>query len=127
MPDQGTVRLNDVLAKASNLFNRKLYFECHDLLEDAWAGARPPERDFLKGLIHIAVGMYHVAATNRKGAVSQLARGVGVLKPFRPHWEGLDVESLMVDVVRCLEKLENPASPEWTAADVPTMNYRRLV
>ncbi len=33
------VGLNDVLAKASELFNRKLYFECHDILEDAWAGA----------------------------------------------------------------------------------------
>ncbi len=117
----------NVLAEAVALFNRKLYFECHDILEDAWTGARGQERDFLQALIHIAVGMYHVAAGNRKGAVSQLDQGVRALQPFRPHWEGLDVESLIIAAARCLEKLENHASPEWTAEDVPRMNYRRLV
>lgn len=121
MPDE------NVLAKAADLFNRKLYFECHDLLEDAWAGARGRERDFLQALIHIAVGMYHVAAENQKGAVSQLDQGVRALQPFRLDREGLDVESLIIGAERCLEKLENDASPDWTAKDIPKMNYRRLV
>ncbi len=119
--------LNDVLAKASELFNRKLYFECHDILEDAWAGARGPERDFLQALIHIAVGMYHVAGGNQRGAVSQLEQGVRALQPFRPDREGLDVERLIIGAARCLEKFENDAFPDWTAEDIPRMNYRRLV
>ena len=121
MPDES------VLAKAAALFNRKLYFECHDLLEEAWAGARGPERDFLQALIHIAVGMYHVAAGNQKGAVSQLDQGVRGLQAFSPDWEGLHVEGLIIAAGRCLEKLREDTSPEWTAEDIPTMNYRRLV
>jgi hypothetical protein len=117
----------NLLAKAVELFNRKLYFECHDLLEDAWAGARGPERDFLQALIHVAVGMYHVAAGNQKGAVSQLEQGVRALQPFRPDREGLDVEILIIGAARCLEKFENDAIPDWVAEDVPRMNYRRLV
>lgn len=43
----------NVVSRAAELFNRKLYFECHDLLEDAWAGTRGGERPFLRGLIQI--------------------------------------------------------------------------
>jgi len=119
-----------LLEKASELFNRKQYFECHDLLEDAWTGSRGPERDFLQGLIHIAVGMYHVAAGNHKGAVSQLGAGVVALERFRPEWEGLDVDGLLEGAWRCLEKSEQAearGSVAWSAEDVPQMGYRGLV
>ncbi len=116
-----------LLERASELFNRKKYFECHDLLEDAWTGTRGPERDFLQGLIHTAVGMYHIAAENYKGAVSQLGAGVVALERFRPEREGLDVDGLLAGVWRCLEKSEqaeamvpSPGRPRtfhgWTTA-----------
>jgi predicted metal-dependent hydrolase len=116
-----------LLARASDLFNRKLYFECHDLLEDAWAGERGPERDFLQALIRVAVGMYHVAAGNHKGAVSQLGQGLRALEPFRPQRGGLDVESLVAGVRHCLDKSEHAlhvgkgGSVGWTAHDIPKM------
>jgi uncharacterized protein len=119
-----------LLQKASDLFNRKQYFECHDLLEDAWTGTRGPERDFLQGLIHIAVGMYHLAAENYKGAVSQLGAGVVALESFRPEREGLDVDELLAGVWRCLEKSEQAEAQDsvtWSAEDIPRMDYRNLV
>ena len=120
-----------LLEKASELFNRKQYFECHDLLEDAWTGTRGPERDFLHALIHIAVGMYHVAAENHKGAVSQLGAGVSALEAFRPEREGLDVDGLLAGARRCLEKSKQAeargAAVAWAADDIPRMEYRGLV
>jgi predicted metal-dependent hydrolase len=53
-----------LLLRAAKLFNRKLYFECHDLLEEAWSEARGEDRDLLQALIHVSVGLYHVAAGN---------------------------------------------------------------
>jgi predicted metal-dependent hydrolase len=114
-----------LLARAADLFNRKLYFECHDLLEDAWTGERGRERDFLQGLIHLAVGMYHLAADNYEGAVSQLGRGVHQLEPFSPEQDGLDVDALLATTRRCLAKAERALGRtdaiEWHAEDIPRM------
>jgi predicted metal-dependent hydrolase len=125
-----TMMERPLLAKASELFNRKQYFECHDLLEDAWTGTRGAERDFLQALIHIAVGMYHVAAGNHKGAMSQLGAGIGALEAFRPEREGLDVDQLLVGAMHCLKKSRQAAeggSITWVAEDIPRMDYRGLV
>jgi predicted metal-dependent hydrolase len=48
-----------LLSDAADLFNRKLYFECHELLEDAWRESRGEEKQFLQGLIMLSVAMYH--------------------------------------------------------------------
>ena len=34
------------------------YFEAHEVLEHEWRDAAPQERDFLQGLIHVAVAWY---------------------------------------------------------------------
>jgi uncharacterized protein len=114
-----------VLLEAAELFNKKLYFECHDLLEDAWAGERGEERAFLQALIHVSVGLYHVAAGNHQGAANLLASGVGGLEPFLPGRAGLDVASLSAKARVCLEKTRRALAGEaveWKAEDVPTMS-----
>jgi len=35
------------------------YFEAHEELEDEWRAAPAPERDFLQGLVHVAVACLH--------------------------------------------------------------------
>ncbi|HJS73266.1 MAG TPA: DUF309 domain-containing protein, partial [Vicinamibacteria bacterium] len=54
----------DLLLRAAELFNKKMYFECHDLLEEAWSEAKGEDRELLQALIHVSVGLYHVAAGN---------------------------------------------------------------
>jgi predicted metal-dependent hydrolase len=113
-----------LLIRASSLFNRKLYFECHDLLEEAWSEASGDDRDFLQSLIHVSVGLYHVAAGNHQGAKSLLGRGVLGLDRFLPEREGLDLADLSAKARRCLEKTERALageSIEWEAEDVPVM------
>ena len=114
----------ELLLRASALFNRKLYFECHDLLEEAWSEAKGEDRDLLQSLIHVSVGLYHVAAGNHKGAKSLLERGVLGLEAFLPERDGLDLLGLARQARRCLEKAERALSGEtieWEAADVPVM------
>lgn len=113
-----------LLEKAAQLFNDKLYFECHDFLEDAWAGEHGEERDFLQALISVSVGMYHVAAGNHQGAVNLLQRGVERLEPFSPIHAGLDVVSLLDKARICLEKSRRAlegADITWEPDDVPLM------
>ena len=114
----------ELLLRASELFNRKRFFECHDLLEEAWSEARGDDRDFLQSLIHLSVGLYHVAAGNHKGAKSLLEKGVLGLERFLPAREGLDLLALSSQARRCLDKTERALAGEtiaWEAEDVPVM------
>jgi predicted metal-dependent hydrolase len=113
-----------LLLRAAELFNRKLYFECHDLLEEAWSEAKGEDRELLQALIHVSVGLYHVAAGNHKGAKSLLERGVTGLEPFLPARDGLDLLGLATKARLCLAKTERALAGEridWEAEDVPVM------
>jgi len=75
-------------------FNAGLFFECHDTLEDLWAGIRGPSRDFFQGLIQVAVGFYHLGNENRVGAERLFARALRRLEPYPDVYGGFDVEGL---------------------------------
>lgn len=113
-----------LLLEAAELFNNKLYYECHDLLEDAWSGERGGDRAFLQALIHLSVGLYHVAAGNHRGAANLLESGIKGLEPFIPERSGLDVESLSAKAEVCLDKSRRALQGEpieWRPDDVPVM------
>ena len=116
-----------VLVNAAKLFNEKLFFECHDLLEEAWSEERGEDKAFLHALIQIAVGLYHVGAGNHQGAVNLLERGVTGLERFEPAAHGLHVSALREKADRCLKKsrlaLEG-TPPQWEEDDVPRMELR---
>ena len=114
----------ELLVEAARLFNAKLYFEAHDYLEDAWRDAQGDERAFLQALIHVSVGMYHVAAANHQGAVNLLTRALEALARFSPSTAGLEVAALADTVSICLEKSKRllaGESVEWVSEDVPRM------
>lgn len=57
-----------------NLFNRQLFYEAHDVLEELWlADRRGPDGDFYKGLIQLAGAFVHVQK-NRPGPACALLR-----------------------------------------------------
>ena len=116
-----------LLECAADLFNRKLYFECHEVLEDAWAEARGEEKQFLQGLIHLAVGLYHCAASNYKGAVNQLEKGIRRLEPFLPERSQLDLEGLVSVSTRALGAAKRGLAGErvhWTEEHRPRLKFR---
>lgn len=75
-------------------FNAGLFFECHDTLEELWAGIRGPSRDFFQGLIQVAVGFYHLGNDNRVGAERLFGRALRRLESYPERYGGFDVEGL---------------------------------
>ena len=52
------------LGQAALLFDGRLYFEVHELLEPYWLRAAGRERETLQGLIQVAVGFHHLSNGN---------------------------------------------------------------
>jgi predicted metal-dependent hydrolase len=69
-------------------FNRGEYFECHDTLEEVWAGVRGSGRDFLQGLIQVSVAFYHLGNANPAGARSMFGRALARWRPYPDRRRG---------------------------------------
>jgi uncharacterized protein len=82
------------------------YFEAHEELEDEWREAPPPERDFLQGLVHVAVAWLHAERDNRPGCERQLEKAARRLEPYRPSHRGVDVDSVLAQVAGARLRVE---------------------
>ena len=71
------------------------FFAAHEELEDAWRAAEPAERDFLQGLVHVAVAWYQAGRGNRVGCERQLEKAQRRLGPYAPQHRGVDVAALL--------------------------------
>jgi len=74
------------------------YFEAHEELETAWRAAEPAERDFLQGLVHVAVAWYQAGRGNRTGCSRQLEKAARRLGPYGPVHRGVHVEETLARV-----------------------------
>jgi uncharacterized protein len=74
------------------------YFAAHEELEDAWRAAEPAERDFLQGLVHVAVAWYQAGRGKEIGCGRQLEKAVRRLTPYAPQHRGIDVAALLVQL-----------------------------
>jgi predicted metal-dependent hydrolase len=74
------------------------YFAAHEELEDAWRAAEPAERDFLQGLVHVAVAWYQAGRGKEIGCARQLEKAARRLGPYAPEHRGIDVAALIVQL-----------------------------
>jgi predicted metal-dependent hydrolase len=74
------------------------YFDAHEELETAWRAAEPAERDFLQGLVHVAVAWYQAGRGNRYGCARQLEKAARRLAAYAPAHRGVDVDSLLAQI-----------------------------
>lgn len=74
-------------------FNRDQdYFECHEVLEELWLKL---DRDpVYKGLLQIAVGLYHFRNGNIRGGYMMLDNAVRKLENLPSGWLGIDMGKL---------------------------------
>ena len=86
------------LERGLDLIRAGEYFEAHEELEDEWRDAPAAERDFLQGLVHVAVAWHHAARGNRPGCERQLEKAARRLGAYRPTHRGVDVESVLSGV-----------------------------
>lgn len=113
----GSLPEEEVLRRGGALFDDGMYWEAHEVWEEVWRRrAGRPDRDFLKGLIQGAAGVWHLTQANYKGAVSVLGRAVAYLEPYRPAREGVDVDALIAALERAAdasrEALRTGRAPE---------------
>lgn len=74
---------DDVYATARNLWNRALFFEVHEWLENAWTSALGDEKKCLQSLI-IAATVYEQMTYGRKKPALQLAaKAASLIKGLR--------------------------------------------
>ncbi len=74
-------------------FNTGYFFECHDTLEELWAGVRGDGRDFFQGLIQTAVAFYHLGRGNSEGALSMLQRALARFEKYPDRYFSFDLGS----------------------------------
>ena len=86
------------LERGLELIGNGEFFAAHEELEDEWREAPQAERDFLQGLVHIAVAWYHAGRGNRPGCERQLAKAARRLGPYAPTHRGVDVEAALGSV-----------------------------
>lgn len=95
--------LREALDQAAPLFDARLDFEVHELLEPFWLRAEGAEKEALQGLIQVAVGFHHLATHNVSGARMLLEEGSARL--FGKRLEGLDLNAFALAVRRSLERI----------------------
>jgi uncharacterized protein len=88
------------LERGLELIRSGEYFDAHEELEDEWREAPAEERDFLQGLVHVAVAWLHAERGNRPGCERQLEKAARRLGPYAPEHRGVDVATVLEDVRR---------------------------
>jgi uncharacterized protein len=86
------------LGRGLELIRVGRYFDAHEELEDEWRRAPSEERDFLQGLVHVAVAWLHAERENRPGCERQLEKAARRLGPYAPEHRGVDVARVLDDV-----------------------------
>lgn len=107
-----------------NLFNNHSFYKCHDVLEDVWFDVRGSSRRFYQGLIHLAVGFYHITVReNPKGAISQLSKGIEKLSDYKPKFQGVELSSLLQEIEMCRDIIKNGISEEFDIKLIPKISF----
>ena len=117
--------LEMALGQAALLFDGRLYFEVHELLEPYWLRAAGRERETLQGLIQVAVGFHHLGNGNGAGARALLHDGA--VKLLGREIGGIAVDAFARAVVSTLDdviRLGVEASARFPWSSVPRFPRR---
>ena len=106
-------------------FNRGLYYEAHDVLEELWLPNRNGSNGpFFKGLIQFAGAFVHLQKGRLQPAAALLRLAQGNLQNYPAIHERLAVNDVLALIGRCLQRLEtNCATPNPLSAETaPRLN-----
>lgn len=102
------------LKEAISLFNRRAYFESHEILEGMWQTAtEEADKTFYESLIRFATGLHlRFNRRNRQGAINLLTQGLMKIEEYRPTHLGIDVVRLYDDITTHVDSLKAAESPD---------------
>jgi bacterioferritin-associated ferredoxin len=85
----------DEVVRALSLFNRRYYWETHEVLEALWLEETGSRRTFYQGIIQAAASLYHVLNANPRGVIKLARDSRAKLAPFSPSYEGIAIRSVL--------------------------------
>jgi len=92
-------------------FNRALYFEAHEVLEEIWLPRRnEPNGPFYKGLIQLAGAFVHLQKNRLQPAAALFDLARANLERYSPMHEHLDVRSIVDMINSWRRQLDEGAS-----------------
>jgi hypothetical protein len=106
-PPAESTPVGRAVAQAVALWNERLFFEVHEVLEAVWKTATGAERQALQSVIQIGVAFHHHAHGNPRGARTLMTEGRQRLATARHALPALDVGALL------------DATAAWQAASRP--------
>ena len=86
-------------------FNVCDFFEAHETWEELWTDYQGPARKFYQGLIQVAVALHHFGNGNIRGAKKLYLSSSAYLQPYRPVYQGLDLEKLLSEFELCFTEV----------------------
>jgi predicted metal-dependent hydrolase len=89
------VSSEDPFTRGLALIREGAFFDAHEELEVAWRAAPDEERDFLQGLVHVAVAWYQADRGKPVAPASQLGKAQRRLAAYAPEHRGVDVAALL--------------------------------
>ncbi|MDX1521886.1 MAG: DUF309 domain-containing protein [Anaerolineae bacterium] len=101
-----------LLVEGIELFNTREFFDCHEVIEEAWNKEQAPVRVMYQGILQIGVACYHVQNKNWRGAMKLLERGIPKTQRFAPTCMGLDLAALVTAAEAIKAELVR-LGPEW--------------
>ncbi len=109
---EGFIPIGDDVEKtvsmAKKLFESKLFFEVHELLEELWMGEFGELRDFLQALIQIGVAFYHRENFNERGYRLLLENALELLNSYSGMVHGINVDKLKEELLKAKENSDYP-------------------
>ena len=105
-------------------FNRQLYFEAHDVLEELWlADRKGPNYSFYKGLIQLAGAFVHLQKNRLRPAAALFKLADANLEKYPPFHEQLDVLEVRGLIHDWLQQLEagNFESNPLSSSNIPRL------
>ena len=108
------------LNRGLDLFNRRRFFDAHEVLEDIWRALprTSAAKKHLQGLVQLAVAFHHESRGNLRGTRSVLDRALRNLSGAEESFRALDFGRLRVELAKWQEHLggleARPALPRIT-------------
>jgi predicted metal-dependent hydrolase len=106
-------------------FNRQLYFEAHEVLEQLWLKERRGPNDlFYKGLIQLAGAFVHLQKQREQPAAALFRLARTNLSKYAPRYEQLDISEILLLIEGWLGELDQtqPAAKRLTIQNAPRLS-----
>jgi predicted metal-dependent hydrolase len=118
-----TEDLPEAVIEAISLFNRRYYWETHEVLEHLWMDEQGPRRKFYQGIIQASAALYHVLNANPKGVIKLALEARNKLSDYRPAYLGIPLEDLCLRLEQYAEQARKILGREQAGFDYDRLPY----